>query len=570
MKEKRLMKFKLSFLLLILVWSAGTSQSLAQATATVNTDTNALLSYQDEITVDYLQKHLSAIAADSMEGRKTGTRGQKMAADYLAEEYRRLGLKPVGDNNTFFQHYNLSATRRDSTVFETFRIKGEEKISIDRSVESGTSTENFIRAFGGSDTLSGEIIFAGFGINDASNNIAHLEGLDLRGKWVLMFHEIPNAVDGDTLINPMIDGRSRFSTVMAQKGAAGMLLIPYKSPESFQETAERNRNIYDSYSGMSLAYLDRPSQNDFSRGYTIIHPSLAARILELEEGEKGLEKLYADLLDNISGFSPRSTGYFLKQTPHSSEKLMETENVAALFEGADPDLKDEAIVITSHYDHVGIGQPDSTGDRIYNGADDDGSGTVGMLNMAKALTEAKENGVMPRRSILFLNVSGEEMGLLGSRYYSDHPLISIDKTVANINTDMIGRIDPEFEKKGVENYSYIIGGKIISSQLDSLLRVANRKSANLELSDRYNDLSDPNQFYRRSDHWNFGRLGIPFIFFFTGIHEDYHRPSDEVHKIKFDKLANVVKTMYATAIMIANADKAPEVDNQEFIEITRQ
>lgn len=560
----------LSLCALAIVWSCNISQSSAQATADVKTDTDLLLSYQNEISIPYLEKHLSALAADSMEGRETGTRGQKMAADYLAAEYRRLGLTPIGDNRSYFQHYNLSATRRDSTVFETYRLVDGEQKEIDRSVESRKSTGNYIRSFGGSDTLSGEIVFAGFGINDASNNVSHLEGVDLRGKWVLVFHEIPSVVEGDTLINPMIDGRSRFSTIMAQKGAEGMLLIPFNAEVGFQELANRTQNIYGNLSQMGLAYLNRQPQGGFTRGYTVIHPSLASQILDLEEGEKGLQKLHSDLLDNITDFSPDPTGYFLRQTPHSSEELVETENVAALFEGAHPTLKEEVVVITSHYDHVGIGQPDSTGDRIYNGADDDGSGTVGMLNMAKALTAAKDNGVMPRRSILFLNVSGEEKGLLGSRYYSDHPLIPIEKTVANINTDMIGRVDPQYEKKGVDEYSYIIGGKIISSQLDSLLRVANARSANIELSDRYNDLNDPNQFYRRSDHWNFGRLGVPFIFFFTGVHEDYHRPSDEVDKIKFDKLAKVVQTMYATAIMIANTDEAPEVDNQEFIEITKE
>ena len=296
---------------------------------------------------------------------------------------------------------------------------------------------------------------------------------------------------------------------------------------------------------------------------------MAATILDLPESED-LGSLKNNLIDTISEFSPVTTGYALSQTPYTSKPKIETENVLALLEGGDPELKDEVVVLTSHYDHVGIGRPDSTGDRIYNGADDDGSGTVAILNIAKALTEARENGYRPKRSILFLNVTGEEKGLLGSRYYSDHPVIPIEKTVANLNTDMIGRIDARHEKMGQENYSYIIGGKIISSQLDSLLEVANKQSGNIELSSRYNDLDDPNRFYRRSDHWNFGRLGVPFIFFFTGVHEDYHRPSDEVHKIRFDKMARIVKTMYATTVLVANTEKAPVVDNQEFIEITRE
>jgi len=504
-----------------------------------------------------------------MEGRETGTRGQIMAAEYLAGQYRSMGLKPVGDNGTYYQNFDLSATKRDSTVFKTYKVEDGEKELIERSVESLDKMASYIRSYGGSDSLSGEIVFAGFGVNDPANNIAHLEGLNLSGKWVLVFEEIPHVVDGDTLVNPAIDGRRRLASAVNQKGAEGLLLIPDMNRAEFQDLAKRVQPMYSEPSSLSLDYLNSGSSSGFSKGYTVINPELATKILDLK-GPKDLDSLRANLIDNISNFSPRTTGYMLSQTPYSSKPKVETENVLAFLEGGDPKLKDEVVVLTSHYDHVGIGRPDSTGDRIYNGADDDGSGTVAILNIARAFTEARENGYVPKRSILFLNVTGEEKGLLGSRYYSDHPVIPIEKTVANINTDMIGRIDARHEKMGQENYSYIIGGKIISSQLDSLLEVANKQSGNIELSSRYNDLKDPNRFYRRSDHWNFGRLGVPFVFFFTGVHEDYHRPSDEVHKIRFEKMAKIAKTMYATTVLIANTDKAPEVDNQEFIEITRE
>lgn len=561
------MKHKLFSLAVLLVFSCSTAKD--STVTEPSTDTDALLSYQNEITVPYLRTHLSALAADSMEGRETGTKGQKMAAEYLANQYRSMGLKAIGDSNTYYQNFNLSATKRDSTVFKTYKVEAGRKSLMERSVESLEKTASYIRSYGGSDTLSGEIVFAGFGVNDPANNIAHLEGADLKGKWVMVFREIPHVVDGDTLINPAIDGRQRLASVVSSKGAEGLLLIPAMSQDEFQSLADRSQAIYRNPSSMGLDYLNNGS-GGFSKGYTLINPTLASQILGLEESSKKLEELRADLIKNITAFSPRETGYALSQTPYSSTPKIETENVLALLEGADPKLKDEVVVLTSHYDHVGIGRPDSTGDRIYNGADDDGSGTVAILNIAKALTVAKENGFSPKRSILFLNVTGEEKGLLGSRYYSDHPVIPIKKTVANINTDMIGRIDARHEKMGKENYSYIIGGKIISSQLDSLLEVANKRSGNIELSSRYNDLQDPNQFYRRSDHWNFGRLGVPFVFFFTGVHEDYHRPSDEIEKIRFDKMAKIARTMYATTVMVANADKAPEVDNQEFIEITKE
>lgn len=563
----------LSALLLLLGCSTpkdiSTNTESAAAATSINTDTETLLTFQDQITVPFLRTHLSALAADSMEGRETGMRGQKMAAEYLADQYREIGLKPMGDNQSYLQQFDLSASKRDSTVFETFRVENGTRTRMERSVESRDKAANYIRAFGGSDTLSGDIVFAGFGVDDPSNGLGHLQGVDLQGKWVLVFQELPHVVNGDTLINPAIDARSRFQTVISQKGAEGLLLIPPMSVDEFQKSAAQTQAGYGQPTSMGLDYLDDGSGGGFTKGYTIVNPALASQILGVDNGVKGLNDFRAKLINNITSFSPKETGFVLNQTPHSSKVTLGTENVVALLEGADPQLKNEVVVVTSHYDHVGIGQPDSTGDRIYNGADDDGSGTVGLLNMARAFADAEKKGVKPKRSILFVNVSGEEKGLLGSRYYSDHPVVPMEKTIANINVDMIGRVDPEYEKKGIEEYSYIIGGKIISSQLDSLLVEANKRSGNIELSSRYNDLNDPNQFYRRSDHWNFGRLGVPFVFFFTGVHEDYHRPSDEIEKIRFDKMAKIVRTMYATTVLVANTEKAPKVDNQEFIEKTK-
>jgi len=191
------------------------------------------------------------------------------------------------------------------------------------------------------------------------------------------------------------------------------------------------------------------------------------------------------------------------------------------------------------------------------------------MAIANALNEAKNQGYQTKRSVLFLHVSGEENGLLGSRYYSDHPVIPIENTVTNFNADMIGRSDPENIQKGDTDYVYLIGGEIISSELDSLVQSANNISVNMRLDRKYNDLQDSNQFYRRSDHWNFGRFGVPFVFFFTGVHEDYHRPSDTIDKINFEKLSRVSQLIYTSTIKVANYDGRPTVDNQEFIEITR-
>jgi len=560
------MKKKFSFLSLFLytfLISSISTACLAQ-TAPMTKQSNKLLKYQDAITVPFLKSHLSVLAADSMEGRETAMPGQKKAARYLASQYRRMGLKPVGDDGTYFQHFNVEATKNDSVVFTTYALQDGKRAPVDRSVASEHSTGNYIRAFGGSDTLDGDIVFAGFGVNDDSHGIHHLSDMDLSGKWVMVFQEIPHVVDGDTLIDPAANSRSRFQSIFG-KGAAGILVIPTMSDEDFAKSARQAEFGFSKPSGMRLPY--RPARS-FDRGYDVISPRMAARLLNLDKASD-LENYRQDLIADITDFQPKELTYSLTQIPYSKKLTLDTENVLAFLEGSDPKLKDQVVVMSAHYDHLGIGRPDSTGDRIYNGADDDGSGTIGVLNVAHAFVDAAKHGIRPKRSILFLHVTGEEKGLLGSRYYSDHPVFPIDKTIADLNTDMIGRIDPRHQKEGVENYVYLIGADLISSQLDSLIRVANKQAGQVALSSRYNDLNDPNQFYRRSDHWNFGRLGIPFVFFFTGVHKDYHRPSDEVDKIRFEKMSRIVRTMYVTAVLVADTDNPPKVDNQAFINATK-
>jgi hypothetical protein len=561
-----------SFLVALLIFTvgcAGSEPSIQKQPSQPVTDTEQLLRFQNEISTVYLKPHLTAFAHDSMKGRETGTPSERMAADFLAEEYEQLGLAPAGDDGSYFQHFELNASKSDSIVFELYKKHDSSKERIDRSVASSNQTANFARLFGGTDTLKGQIVFAGFGVNDQENNVSHLEGLDLKNKWVMVFQNTPNVVDGDTLINPKLDARARFQMIMRQ-GATGILIVPANEPQEFEGIAQKMQGGFGQLGRMSLAYRDNNdgASGGFSGGYNVVNPELAAKLLGLSSVDE-LSASRQRLINSITEFQPKELDYELRQIPYSSKETIHSRNVLALYEGADPELKDEVVVLTSHYDHVGIGEPDSTGDRIYNGADDDGSGTIGLLNIAKAFTEAAKSGVKTKRSILFLNVSAEEKGLLGSRYYSDHPVFPMEKTVANLNTDMIGRIDSTHKSEGIEEYAYIIGAELISSDLDSLIKVANEESGQIKLNKRYNDLNDPQQFYRRSDHWHFGRKQVPFAFFFTGVHEDYHRPSDEVHKIRFEKMASILRTMYATTVMIANTENPPAVDNQQFIEITK-
>lgn len=296
---------------------------------------------------------------------------------------------------------------------------------------------------------------------------------------------------------------------------------------------------------------------------------MATELLGLESTDQ-VEELRQHLKRDAAAFEPESLPYLLDYKPYNRTTDLDTENVLALFEGGDPDLKDEVVILTAHYDHIGLSWPDETGDYINNGADDNGSGTVALMSIAETLDRAwKESGIRPARSILFLHVTAEEVGLLGSRYYSDHPVIPIEQTVASFNADMIGRSSTSRENEGDTDYIFIIGGEMISSELDSLVHLANLTSVQKELDYTYNDLNDPNQFYRRSDHWNFGRLGIPFVFFFTGVHDDYHQPGDIIERIDLPKLTRSTQLIYSATIHVANAEERPAVDNESFLEVTR-
>ena len=224
------------------------------------------------------------------------------------------------------------------------------------------------------------------------------------------------------------------------------------------------------------------------------------------------------------------------------------DNVAAIIKGSE--FPDEYVVLTAHLDHVGIQNGE-----IYNGADDDGSGTVAIMEIAEAFALAKQQGYSPKRSIVFLHVTAEERGLLGSQYYADYePLVPISKTVANLNIDMIGRADPN---RGIRNlnYIYIIGSDILSNDLHDINLEANKNYTNLELDFRYNDINDPNEFYYRSDHFHFVKNNIPAIFYFSGVHEDYHEPTDTADKILYNIYNKRVKLIFHTAWSLANSNE---------------
>jgi len=228
-----------------------------------------------------------------------------------------------------------------------------------------------------------------------------------------------------------------------------------------------------------------------------------------------------------------------------------SQNVVAFIKGSEK--PDEIIVLSAHYDHVGIENGE-----VYNGADDDGSGTVALIEIAKAFQKAKKQGNGPKRSILFLHVTGEEIGLYGSRYYTENPLFPLSNTVVNLNVDMIGRIGSE--KEGNDNYVYLIGSDKLSQELHDVSEEVNKRYTNLELDYTYNDENDPNRFYYRSDHYNFAKNNIPVIFYFNGTHKDYHKHTDTPDKIEYELLAKRSRLIFLTTWELANREARIKLD----------
>ncbi|MDR6405611.1 MULTISPECIES: M28 family metallopeptidase [Chryseobacterium] len=275
-------------------------------------------------------------------------------------------------------------------------------------------------------------------------------------------------------------------------------------------------------------------------------------------GQKKAGEYMVNYYKSLGISYPKALGSYYQKVPadymkqRGGSNLPDSENILAFIEGSEK--PEEIIVISGHYDHVGTQKG-----VVYNGADDDGSGTVAVMEIAKAFQSAKKAGKGPKRSILFLHVTGEEHGLFGSEYYTDNPVFTLANTVADLNIDMIGRDDPQNRGK---QYVYVIGSEMLSSQLKVINEAANKKTNNLELNYSYDDPNDPQRLYYRSDHYNFAKNNVPVAFFFDGIHEDYHKPTDDVEKIDYKLLEKRTQLVFATAWELANMPTRIVVDKK--------
>ncbi|MEC8831507.1 MAG: M28 family peptidase, partial [Bacteroidota bacterium] len=380
------------------------------------------------------------------------------------------------------------------------------------------------------------IVYVGYGIEDGT--YSDYNGIDVKGKFVLIKAGEPVDANGVYTITGNMEksvwsnaseavGKKR--DIAQEKGAIGVL---YYDMLSFPRFKGYFQFMKSNNSGrMQLA-------TDTNDEVLIYLNDKAVKILKSDIEEDHKAKI---IPTNIS----------MNITSGNDE--ISSENVVAFIEGSEK--PDEYVVISSHLDHIGI----TDGGKINNGADDDGSGTVALLEIAQAFKKAADEGNGPKRSLVFLHVTGEEKGLLGSRYYTDvDPVFPLENTVADLNIDMIGRIDPNY--KGARNYLYLIGSDKLSTELHQLSEAVNKKYTNIEFDYTYNDENDPNRFYYRSDHYNFAKNNIPIIFYFNGTHADYHRPSDTPDKINYDLLENRTRLIFHTAWEIANRPSRLLVD----------
>jgi len=469
--------------------------------------------YAKTITAEDLKGNLSIIASDAMEGRETGKRGQKMAAAFISAHFEDLKLiAPV--NGSYYQPVPLYAIGVPAVTFKAGPVEfTQEEYLFVGSADTGGMIEM-------------PVVFIGKGTE------AEMSGLDLNGKAVMFLADPEMSL----MNNPMI-------RAIRDKGVK-MIFTVIEKEEEFQRISGMVRNS----GGGRLSISRQPAQGGNTGVFYVSAPT-AERMFNTK-----LDKLKKAAADKKAGkVIPATVSYSIAQ----SYKVVKSENVLGFLEGTDK--KDEVIVITSHYDHIGISAR-ATGDKINNGADDDGSGTVAVLALAKSFVQAKNEGKGPRRSILFMTVTGEEIGLLGSEYYAENPVYPLSNTVVNLNIDMIGRSDPQH--KGSAPYVYVIGSDKLSSELHTLSETINKTYTHLIFDYTYNDQNHPDRLYYRSDHWNFARKDIPIIFYFDGIHEDYHKPSDEVDKIEFDLLTLRTKTVFHTAWELANREHKVAVDKK--------
>ena len=471
------------------------------------------LKYAGLISRAELERDLAFLASDAMEGRDTGERGQKMAAAYIRQHFVNAGIPPVptqqGIEDGYYQPFELEVQQLGNIGIRTnereLRFMSD-ILYFDQSIQQGETPLNELIHLGDGSTL-----------NAVTN-------LDNKNIWL---------VKDNMPVTELMAWVRRHSGVLKASGAATVIIstnqfLPLKEAIGHYLQGKR----------MTLAEMNAEKGPDTQ--VIVVDDTAMTHIL-------GSPRKLVSAKKKKPG-KRHPTNAVLVRVPGKGK--VHTENVLAYIEGEEK--KDELVIVTAHYDHVGVENGE-----VYNGADDNGSGTVAVMAIAKAFAKAKADGNGPRRSVLIMPVSAEEKGLLGSRYYTENPVFPLENTVANLNIDMIGRIDSAHLNSGP--YVYVIGSDRLSSELHEINEAAN-SHVGLALDYTFNAEDDPNRFYYRSDHYNFARKGIPAMFYFSGVHADYHQPGDMVDKIRYDLLHKRALLVFHTAWELANRPERIVVD----------
>jgi hypothetical protein len=546
---------------------------------------------RDSINSRDLKEWLTYISSDDLEGRAVYTTGIGLAAAYLEDHIHAWGLKPAGDHGSYLQTVRVIGvkTARHSTV--TVEAGGESRTFSDGD---GVTFPAFV---GGKRQVTlDRVQFAGYGLDAPAANVQDYKGLDVKGAAVIYLgaqgpkgfdaaanrrvlfgrgrYSIEN-LHAAASIGPEISfgGGGRGGAPAAPAAAPGAPAAPAAAPAPAPPAQGGGRGALPNPDFTTVQRLDSswtPSTTAKDAFFEFLFSHAPTKYDELKRKADAQEPLAPFRLDGVKLTFNLNDDYEVIRTQLA-------QNVVAVLEGSDPQLKDTYVAFGAHYDHVGYaegevttgadGTPRRNGargrvtasaidDRIWNGADDDGSGTVSLLALAKAFSE----GPKPKRSLLFVWHTGEEAGLLGSRYFADYPTIPLDKIVAQLNIDMVGR--NRDDKASEANTVYLVGSDRISTELHNINRAANAAMPKpLTLDYEFNDPTDSESLYTRSDHYSYASKGIPIIFFTTGLHPDYHANTDEVSKIEFDKMTRIVQMIYETGARVANLDHPPARDN---------
>ncbi len=493
--------------------------------------------YADLITEESSKKHLEVLTSKEFAGRGTGQEGGLKAARYIAEQFKSYGLKPVVNGNSYFQEVKLLKSSFD---VQNFVIGlANYKYGQDFYVQGNNPFHTY---------ESNEIIFVGYGIQDEKYN--ELKEVDIKGKVILVINEgEPTDVHGKSLITGS-SSKSEWSTSRFKRIQELQKLNPKVIISTNSQVAETIARFKNRLTASSFK-LDK--------GNPDITNTTTPPVVNITEDMAN--KILATLNTSIATYKIKAAESLQKPTAIKTKfeasmgvkiEKIEVPNVIGLLEGTTK--KDEIVVVAGHYDHDGI-LPDGT---YFPGADDNGSGTVAVIELAKAFSQAKKDGKGPKRSILFIGLAAEEKGLLGSDYYVEHPILPLDKTIACVNIDMIGRIDNK-HLEGDHNYIHVIGVNKLSTDLKPIVELAN-KNINMKLDYDYDHPDEPMRLYYRSDHYNFAKKGIPSLFFFSGLHPHYHTPEDTIEKIDFPMMVKREKLIFNTVWELADRPNKPKVD----------